>query len=172
MWRAWLGKGVALAGVEEKFGSLRAERPERARTLNPGSAIDAFKAARAIEADGGIVGAHGDADLGVGGGGAALGGGDVRAALEELRGYTNGDIRQRQIEWRGRNREVGEIVAGDGSDGVLELSAGDAEVDALGADGFKLGAGLIDVGSGADAAGKKPLRQIELAFEVDDRGVE
>jgi hypothetical protein len=47
--------------------------------------VGAFKAARSAQVDGGIKGADGDADLRVGRGGAALGGGNVGTALEQLR---------------------------------------------------------------------------------------
>ena len=40
-----IGERVALAGVEEQLGRLRAEAPERAGTLNPGAGVGAFKAA-------------------------------------------------------------------------------------------------------------------------------
>ena len=42
-----VGKGVALAGVEEQFRRLGAERPERAGSLEPGSAVGALESARA-----------------------------------------------------------------------------------------------------------------------------
>ena len=72
---------MALAGVEEQLSGLRSQRPQRAGALNPCAAVEALKAARSAQGDGGIKGADGDADLGVGLGGAALGGGDVRTAL-------------------------------------------------------------------------------------------
>ena len=78
----------------------------------------------------------------------------------------------REIERRGRNAEAGEFEVGDGADGVLKLGAGHADVDELGAHGFKLGAGLGDVGFGGDSAGKAALGQVELVFEIGDGGVE
>ena len=68
--------------------------------------MKAFKSARCAKRDGGIEGADGDTDLGVGGGGAALGGSDVRAALQQLRWYAEGNLGQREIERRGRNAEL------------------------------------------------------------------
>ncbi len=65
--------------------------------------MHAFKAARSNQVDGGIVGADSDADLGIGGGGAALGGGNVRTALEQLGGHTDGNLGQGQVERRGRD---------------------------------------------------------------------
>ena len=73
-----------------------------------------------------------------------------------------------EIERRGRNAEAGEIEVGDGADGVFVLGAGHADVDELGAHGFKLGAGLGHVGFGADAAGQEALGEVELMFEVGD----
>ena len=73
---------------------------------------------------------------------------------------------------RKRNAEVREFQVGDGADGVLVLSAGHAHIDELGANGFKLGAGLGHVDLGADAAGEAALGQVELVLEIGDGGVE
>jgi hypothetical protein len=97
---------VALAGVEEELRCLRSQAPERTWTLNPRSGVHAFKAAGSSQADGGIESADCNANLGVGGGGAALGRGNVGAALEQLRRHADGNLRQGEIEWRRRNAEL------------------------------------------------------------------
>ena len=55
---------------------------------------------------------------------------------------------------------------------MLVLGASHAHVDALGAHGFELGAGLGHVCLGADSAGKATLGQIKLVFEIGDGSVE
>ena len=79
---------------------MRAQAPQGAGTLNPGTGVEAFEASGSAQGDGGIEGADGDADLGVGRGCAALGGGDVGAALEQLRRNAEGDFGQGEIERR------------------------------------------------------------------------
>ena len=61
------------------------------------------------------------------------------------------------------------IVVGDGSDGVFILRARHACIHKLGAHGFKLRLGLGHVHRGGHAAGKAPLGQVELPFQVGDR---
>ena len=161
-----VGQGVALPGVKEQFGSLRTQRPKRARPLNPCAAVHALKPARALQRDGGIKGADGDANLLIGGGGAALGSGDVRAALEQLRRHAEWNLGKRQIERRRRNAEIGQLQIGNSANGVLILGAGHAYVQQLRAHCFQLRPGLGHIGLGADSAGKEILGQIELVLEV------
>ena len=78
------------------------------------------------EVERGEVGGAGDADLLVGFGGAALGGGDVGAALEELRGKAGRDVRAARLSSgsgeAGRLSDAGGLADEDG-DGVLVLRA-------------------------------------------------
>ena len=60
--------------------------------------MGALEAARSTQRDGGIEGADGDADLRIGRGGAALGGGYVGTALEQLRRHSERDLGQRQVK--------------------------------------------------------------------------
>ena len=166
------GEGVAAAGVKEELGGLCAEGPEGAGALNPCGGLEALEAAGCAEGDGGVIGADGDADLGVGGGDAALGGGDVGAALYQLRRKAEGDGGEREGEGRGGEGEVAGLEVGEGGQGVLVLGAGLGYVDRLGADGFKLGAGLGDIGFSADAAVEPLLGEGELALVVGDGGLE
>ena len=69
---------------------------------------------------------------------------------------------RRSVERRGGMLKVGQLVVGDGADGVLELGAGHADVDELGAYGVELGLGLGYVGFRADAAGETALGEVEL----------
>lgn len=167
-----ISEGVAAASVKEELGGLRAEGPEGAGALNPCAELEALKAASCAEGDGGVIGADGDADLGVGGDDAALGGGNVWAALDELRGKAGGDRRQSEIERRGGEGEVAGLEVGEGGQGVLVLGAGFIDVNELGTDGFKLGAGLGSVGLRADAAVETLLGEGELALVVGDCGLE
>src|ERR1035438_7420265 len=105
-----VGEGVAAAGVKKQLGGLRAEGPESAGTLNPGSTLAAFEAASAAERDGGVIGADGDADLGVCGGNAALRGGDVRTALNQLRGDAEWNAGQPEIERGGLKSEFAGLL--------------------------------------------------------------
>ena len=106
----------------------------------------------------------------VGGGGPALGGGNVWTALEQLRGHADRHLGQREIERRRRNAEVGEILVGDGADGVFELGARHADIYELRADGFKLGRAWATSASVADSAGETALGEVELVFEIGDGG--
>ena len=69
------------------------------------------------------------------------------------------------------NAEVGKFAVGDGADGVLVLGARYADVDELGAHGFKLRVGLCYVHIGGYSAGKTALGEVELALEVGYGGL-
>ena len=130
----------------------------------------ALKAARSAEGHGGIERADRNADLRIGRGGQALGLGNVRPPLQQLRRHAQGNFRQRQIERRGRNAEAGQVVIGERADGMLVLRARHAQIDELRADSFKLRLRLRHVHRGGHAAGESALGQIELMLEVGHRG--
>ncbi len=97
------------------------------------------------------AGGLGHADLGVGGGGATLGGGDVRAALQDRRRHADRnlgwarDLGGRQVEGRRR-------LPDQGGDGVLVERALGGDVAQLGLGGRQLGLGTADVQTGGRAA--------------------
>ena len=62
--------------------------------------------------------------------------------------------------------------ADEGGDGVLELRAGDPDVDGLRLDALVLGLGLGDVDFGGDPAFEAHLRQLQLVDIAGDGGVE
>ncbi len=108
--------------------------------------------AESAEVERGEVGGAGDADLLVRLGGATFGGGDIGAALEELRGQAGRDGRGRGVEWDDGERDgVGRLADEDG-DGVLVLGALDADIGKLDDGGLELGFGLENVGLVDDAA--------------------
>src|SRR5262249_56781893 len=90
------------------------------------------------ERDRRIIGRDGDADLRVGGGGGAFGGGDVGPPLQQRRGYARRNHRDAEVE-RGRlDREVCGRPTDQDGDGVLELRALNADVDQLCPDALDL----------------------------------
>jgi len=91
-----IGESVALTCIEDQLRSLRTQGPQRARSLDPRTDMNAFKAALRSQADGGIKCGYGNPNLRVGRCGAALSGGNVRATLQQLRRHTNGNLWQRQ----------------------------------------------------------------------------
>ncbi len=87
-----IGQRVALAGIKQQLCRLPSQTPQRARPLQPRSAMRALKAARPAQSDVGVVRADGNADLRIRGRSPALGGGDVRPALEQLRRHAQWHI--------------------------------------------------------------------------------
>jgi hypothetical protein len=92
----------------------------------------AFKTASSAESEIGLVGGDRDTYLGVGGGPGALRSGDVRAAFEKPRGYTDGNDRRRRVQGLNGSREAGGIGANEDGNGVFELGARDAKIGAFG----------------------------------------
>src|SRR3546814_2195964 len=77
--------------------------PEQVRCLEPGTAVEAGIADAGAEVQRWKPRGAGDADGGIGGGGAALGGGDVWATLQQCGRQRQWNRRQRQR--RGRSEE-------------------------------------------------------------------
>ena len=100
------------------------------------------------------VGGARDADLLVGCGGAAFGGGDVRTALEELRGKAGRDDGRRVGEWQrgGWQAEGCGRLSDEDGDGVLVLCTRDGDVGGLDLGVLKLGLCLGEVGLYGNAA--------------------
>ena len=88
----------------------------------------AFKSSGCGEGQVGIVSGVGDADLGVGGGHGALGGGDIRTALEKLRGQADWNGWRRSQQRLGGNRKVRGCLADQSGDRMLVLGARNAEI--------------------------------------------
>ena len=166
------GDGTAPARVEEQLGGLRAEAPKRAGTLNPGTAMGAFKSTCSAQGNGGIEGADGNANLRIGRGRAALGGSHIGAALGQLRGNADGDVGQGQIERRRRKRELRGGQIDERGDGMLVLRAGLVHIDELRTHRLKLGAGQGHVCLSGDAAAQTLLGQVELMLVVGKGGAE
>jgi len=93
-----------------------------------------------------------------------LGGGNVRAALEQLRGHADGDLGQGEI-WRlskldkrrKRNAEFRKLEVAIGAMACSYWARATPTSMRWGAHGFELGAGLGHVCLGADSAGKATL---------------
>ena len=99
-----------------------------------------------------------------------LGRGDVGPALEQLRRHAEREpCGSARSSGDGGMLKSGQIVVGERADGVLVLRARHAQVHKLRAHGFKLRLRLRHVHRGGHAAGKAPLRQVELVLEVGDR---
>ena len=81
-----VGDGAALASVKEGLGELRANGPDAARPVDERADGGTGEAGGGGDSDRRVESRDGDADLRVGGGHSALGGGDVGAALQEFRG--------------------------------------------------------------------------------------
>ncbi len=87
-----LGDGLAAAEVEEVLAGGGTGGPDVVGGAEEVGEEGALEASESRDGDGGVVGGAGDADAVVGLGDAALGGGDVGAAFEELgrQAYGNG----------------------------------------------------------------------------------
>src|ERR1019366_4091942 len=109
--------------------------------------------------------------LGVCGGNAALRGGDVRTALNQLRGDAEWNAGQPEIERGGLKSEFAGLLVGKRGDGVFKLGAGLVHVDELGANGLKLGKGLGFDDLGDHAAFQETLRKVQLVLISSDGGL-
>ena len=89
-----LGDSASTAAIEEGFADGRAKCVNEAGFLEERGEAGALLAGRCANVERGEVGGASDANLLVGGGGAAFGGGDVRTSFEELRGKAGRDDRR------------------------------------------------------------------------------
>ena len=126
----------------------------------------------------GEIGRLGDPDARVGRGHVALRRSDVGTALEERRGHARRNAGDVRLERRARERESGRGLADQDRDRVLELRAGDAQIDRLRFRAAQLRLGLHDVDPADHARGvavlRHPVRGIECfdrILEEVDRGV-
>src|SRR5437016_1003316 len=163
---------VTGAEIDQGAGEVRSQRPEAIRQLEQlreavacvtpgGSERERRKPCRARHAD-----------LGVGGGGAALGGGDVGAALEQLRGQRQRDRRDRRRLILARDRQRRRRLADEHCDGVLEGRTGDAEVEPLGARVLELRLRLGHVRALRDARLVAILRDLERLLVTVHRALQ
>src|SRR5581483_12446501 len=100
---------------------------------------------------------------------AALGGSDVGAALNKLRGHADRDAGQLKIKRSGRQCEAAGLLVDERSDGVLVLSARLIHIDELSARGFKLRLRFGNCDFGGEAALEQALVEIDLMLIVGNR---
>ena len=156
------GKG----GVEDGLAGARANGPNAAGPVEQIGRGNTFKSARCAQGDGGEERGAGNADFGVGGKDGALGGGDVGSAFEKLGGNGHRNGRRRGVHRHRRKGKGGRRLADEHGDGVLELSAQDAEVGVLGFGGFELHFGLGDVLVGVNAGFVEDLGELKGVAEA------
>ena len=169
-----LGETASATSIEEGFTEGRAERIDQAGLVEERGDGFALEARGSAEIERGEVGSARDADLLVGGGGAALCGSDVGTSLEELRGEAGRKcgriVGQRQ--GRGREGEGGGRLPDEDGDGVLILGARDGNVGGLDAGVLELGLGLGDIGLDRDAAEETVVGDADGVFVLRDGVVE
>ncbi|MNO94533.1 hypothetical protein D3C76_861530 [compost metagenome] len=152
------------AAVEQGHGELRADRPEAVRRADPVVQAAAAVAAAGAEGQVGEPGGLGHADLCVGGDYPALGGGDIGAALQQLRRQHGGQLRQLRHVVHHRQAELRRRLADQHGDGVFELGALVLQVDGLRLGALQLGARLGHVGLGDDAGVVLVLGEFQCAL--------
>ena len=159
---------AAATRVVEKLARRWAGVPLGAAGAEDAADQSALHAALRAQRDVGVVRGLCDADERVGGGDAALGGGDVWTALQQLRRKAGGDGGRIAGEWLLGDVEGGCGFADQDGDGVLILRAVHAKIDKLCAGFFELRLGLGDIALGAEAALEANLREVErLGVGVD-----
>lgn len=102
----------------------RADGPEPAGPIEPGRGGNGLETSQAVEAEMGIEGTQGNADLSVSGGHALLGGGDIGPAFEQFAGQG----RQHGGRWGGgaidgSQDKAGRRLAAESGDGVEQPGA-------------------------------------------------
>ncbi|VVO45231.1 hypothetical protein PS720_06467 [Pseudomonas fluorescens] len=129
----------ALATVEQGHGQLRPYRPEAVRQADPVSVGAAGVTTGQAQAQVRVVGGLGHTYIGVGGDHRAFGRGNVRAALQQLRGQAHWNLRQRRDVFAHRQVEVGRRLADQHGNRVFQLGTLPDQVDQAGLGGLQLG---------------------------------
>ena len=112
------------------------------------------------------------ADLGIGFGDATFSGGDVRAALEQIRWHTEGNGHRPCLELCRCHREARRGFANKERDRVFELRALNGQVSGLRLSRVQLSLGLRDVLVGCDARIVADLSELERFLIRNNRFIE
>ena len=121
----------ATASVEERFAENGTQGVNDVGGGEEAGEGRGFNAGGEGEADNWEVGGAGDADALIGFGGAALGGGNVGAALEELGRQAGRDVGWLRVERHDGNGETVGRLANEDGDGMLKTGAADRQIGLL-----------------------------------------
>src|SRR5262249_42991308 len=134
--------------------------------------IRGFDTERSSKIDGGIERGFGDSDLCIYSGHAALGGGNVRSPLEQLRWQTRRCGRRLESKRVQGQCELGRRLTDQYCDGVFVLRTEDLRFGGLRPRGFKLRLRLCDVYLRCDALIETVRGQIQRHLVGGDGGIE